>query len=82
MFGHLLEPGSFDSLEGPLAKKQASLLITFNGIEFISTSTIAPTVYLGYWVLVTSVIVVRFMVDQCPFFLEVLAQIDNDTFPF
>jgi len=73
MFGHPLDPRSFDSLEGPLAHKQASLPIIFNGIEFISTSTIAPIAFLGYWVLVTSVIIVRFMVDQSPFFLEALA---------
>ncbi len=29
-----------------------------------------------------SVIVARFMVDQCPVLLEALAQVDNNTFPF
>jgi hypothetical protein len=58
MFGCLLGPRSFDSPEGPLAHKQASLPITFGGIEVISTSTIAPTIYLGSWAFFISIIVV------------------------
>jgi hypothetical protein len=72
VFGHLLGLGSFNSLEGPLAHKQASLPITFDGIRLILTSTIAPVAYLGSWALIDSVIAFRFMVDQCPFLLEVL----------
>ncbi len=69
VFRCLLGPGSFDSLEGPLAHKQASFPITFGGIGLISTSTSAPTTYLGSWAFVVSVKVTRFMVDQCPFLL-------------
>jgi len=47
MFGRLMGLGSFDSPKGLLAHKQASLSITLDGIEFISTSIIAPTTYLG-----------------------------------
>jgi hypothetical protein len=72
VFGRLLGLGSFDSLKGPLVHKQTSFPITFGGVGLISTFTIAPTTYLGYWALVTLVIVVRFMVDQHPFFLEAL----------
>jgi len=82
MFGHLLGLGSFDSLKGILVHKQTSFLITFGGIELISTSTIAPTTYLGSWAFVTLIIVARLMVDQCPFLLEALAQINNNTFLF
>jgi hypothetical protein len=82
VFGPLLGPGSFDNLEGPLAHKQASLRIIFKGVELISTSIIAPIVYLRNWALVASIIVVRFMVDQWPFFLEALARVNNNTFPF
>jgi len=77
-----LGPRSFNSPKRTLAYEQASLPITFNGIVFISTSTIAPTTYLGNCTLVTLVIATRFMVDQCPFLLEALAQIDNNIFPF
>ncbi len=63
MFGCLLGPRSLDSLEGLLARQQASLPITLSGVGFISTSTITLTTYLGSWVLVISIIVVRFMVD-------------------
>jgi hypothetical protein len=43
--------------------------------------TITPIAYLKNWALVTPIIVTRFMVDQCPFLLEALAQVDNNTFP-
>ncbi len=79
MFGHLFGLRSFHSPKGFLACKQASLSITFNGIGLILTSTIAPIAYLRNWALITVVIVIRFMVDQCPFLLEVLTQIDNNT---
>jgi hypothetical protein len=82
MFGHLLGLRSFDSLEGPIFHKQASLLIILGGISFISTSTIAPTTYLKSWALVVSIIVARFMVNQCPFLVEALVQVNNNTFPF
>ncbi len=82
MFGCLLGPWSFDSPKGPLTHKHAFLPIIFNGIEFIPIATIAPITYLGSWALVVSIIVVRFMVDQQPFFLETLAQVDNNIFPF
>jgi hypothetical protein len=74
--------GSFDSPKRPLARKQASLRITFNGIKLILTSTITPIAYSGNLALVVLVITARFMVDHLPFLLEALAQIDNNTFPF
>jgi hypothetical protein len=82
MFGHLLGIRSFDSLEGPIFHKQTFLLIILDGIDLISTSTIAPTTYLKSWALVISIIIARFMVNQCPFLVEVLMQINNNTFPF
>jgi membrane-bound acyltransferase YfiQ involved in biofilm formation len=39
---------------------------------------IAPIVYLGNWAIIALVIIVRFMIDQHPFFLETLAQVDNN----
>jgi hypothetical protein len=80
MFPHLLGPRSFDSPKRLLARKQASLPIIFGGIEVILTSTITLTTYFGNWVFVVSVIVARFMVDQRPFLLQTLAQIDNNIF--
>jgi hypothetical protein len=82
MFGRLLNLRSFDSLKRFLVHKQASLLITFGGIGFILTSTIALIAYLGSWAFVASIIGVRFMVDHHPFFLEALTRVDNNTFPF
>ncbi len=82
MFGHLLGLRSFNSPERPLAHKQTSLLIILSGVEFILTSTIAPTTYLGSWALIVPVITTRFMVDQCPFLLEISTRVNNNTFPF
>jgi hypothetical protein len=73
VFGRLLGPGSFDSPERPLVHKQASFPITFNGVMFISTSTITPATYLGSWAHVALIIVGRFMVDQHLFLFEALA---------
>jgi hypothetical protein len=82
MFGCLLGPWFFDSPKGPIVHKHASLLITLDGIEFIPMATITPTIYLGNWALITSIIVVRFIVNQQPFFLETLMQADNKKLPF
>jgi hypothetical protein len=72
MFGCIFGLRSFDIPKGPLAHKQTSLPIIFNGVKLILTSTIAPTIYLRNWAFVVSVIVVRFTVYQHPFFLEAL----------
>jgi hypothetical protein len=73
---------TYNSLERPLTRKQAFLLITFDGIGFILIVTIAPIAYFGSWAFVVSIIAIRFMVDQHPFFLEALTLIDNNIFPF
>jgi hypothetical protein len=82
VFRRILGLGSFDNLVGPLARKQASFQITFGGIELILIATIAPIAYLESWALVGSIIVVRFMGDQCPFLFEALTQVNNNTFLF
>ncbi len=82
VFEHILGPRSFDNPKEPLTCTEASLPIIFGGIELTLTSTIALTTYLRSWALVTSIIVIRFMVNQRPFLLEVLAQVNNNTFPF
>ncbi len=80
VFRCLLGPISFDNLKGLVTNKQASFLITFGGIKIIPITTIAPTAYFGNWAFIASFIAVMFMVDQCPFLLEALAQVNNNTF--
>jgi hypothetical protein len=82
MFGRLLGLRSFDISKGPLVHKQTSLPITFDGVGLVLTSIITPTTYLRNWAFVISIIFARFMVDQCPFLLEALVGVDNNTFPF
>ncbi len=62
MFGCLLGLGSFDNPEGLLTRKQTFFPIIFDGIGFIPMATIAAVAYLWSWVLVASIIAVRFMV--------------------
>jgi len=76
-----LDPISLDSPKRPLAYKQAFLLIAFGGIGFIPKTTIILTTYIKNYVIVVSIIV-RFMVDQCPFLFETLTRVDNNNFHF
>jgi len=82
MFGRILCPGSFDSLKGLLVHKQVSLPIILGGIGFILTSTITLAAYLRNYTFVTLIVAIKFMVNQHPFLLKALMQIDNNTFPF
>ncbi len=82
VFGCLLSPRSFNNPKRPLAHKQVFFPMTFGGIKLIPMTTITPTTYLGNWAFIASIIVVRFMVDQHPFLLETLTQVDNNTFLF
>jgi hypothetical protein len=82
MFGHLLSLGSFDRQKRPLDHKQAYLPTIFGGINFILITTIALTSYLRSCAFITSIIIVRFMVDQHPFLLEAFTWVDNKTFLF
>ncbi len=67
----LLGLRSFDNLKGPLAHKHASFPIIFGGIEFISTSTIAPNNLFRELGPCNSIITARFMmVNQHPSFLK------------
>jgi hypothetical protein len=43
----------------------------YGGIGIISTTIIAPLAYSSSWVFVAFIVVARFLINQCPFFLEV-----------
>jgi hypothetical protein len=51
--------------------RQVLLHIFSGGIRFIFAKTIAPTTYLGNWVLML-VIISNSLLDLCPFLLEVI----------
>ncbi len=82
VFGRFLGLRSFDSLKELFVCKQTSFPITFDGVKFILTSTIAFATYLKSWAFIISVIVVGFMVHQHPVLLKALTRVDNNTFPF
>jgi hypothetical protein len=79
MFKCFLGPRSFDSLKGLLAYNQTSFPITFGDIGFILIATIVPIAYLGNQTFIASMIATKFMVNQCPFLLETLARINNNS---
>jgi hypothetical protein len=72
MFGRFLGQRSYDNPKIFITHKPSSLSITFNGVGFISISTIISITYLGSWAFVILIITNRFMVDQHPFLLKVL----------
>jgi hypothetical protein len=80
MFGHFLPTESFNNQKKLLAYKQASFPITFSAIKFILTTTIIT--YYRNWAFLASFIVAKFMVNQCPFLLEALTWVNNNTFLF
>ncbi len=82
MFGCLSDQGSFNNFERFLAHKQTFFPITLSNFEFVSTSTTTPTTYLGSRAVVVFIITIKYMVDQHPFLLETLAQVNNNTFIF
>jgi hypothetical protein len=82
VFKRLLSSSFLDCLEAPLVHWQISLLI-FNGkISLISLETIVLMAYLGSWVLVAPIIAFRFLLDSCPFPLEVIGANSLGSLPF
>ncbi len=51
---------------------QVSLPISNERIGFISTKTIALTIYLKSWALITSIIASKFLLNKCSFLLKVI----------
>jgi len=45
-------PGSWESIQGPLARRQVQILISFGGIGLLSMEICAPFAFLGSWALV------------------------------
>jgi hypothetical protein len=76
-----LGPISLDSPKRALAYKQTFLPIAFGGIGFIPKTTIILATYIKSYVIVVFIIV-KFIVDQCPFFFETLTRVDNNNFHF
>jgi hypothetical protein len=55
-------PRSWESFQGPLARCQVQLLISFGGIGLLSMEDCAPSVFLGNWVLVVLYLCSRFCI--------------------
>jgi hypothetical protein len=51
---------SWESFQGPLARRQVPLPISFGGIWFIFMEDCAPFAFTGNWALVVSYLCVRF----------------------
>ncbi len=59
-------PRSWESFQGPLARCQVQLLISFGGIGLLSMEDCAPSVFLGNWVLVVLYLCSRFCIFDRP----------------
>jgi hypothetical protein len=57
-----MDPRLWESFQGPLAKHQTQLLISFNGIGLFSMEDCAPSIFLRSWVLVVLYLCSRFRI--------------------
>jgi hypothetical protein len=63
-------PGLWESFQGPLARCQARLLISFGGVGLLSMEDCAPFTFLRGWVLVASYLCFRFRIFDRPILEE------------
>lgn len=72
IFERLLGPCLLECLETLLFCQQAIFPIFSGGIGLISLEVITLATYLRSWAIVALVIAFRFLLDSCPFLLEVI----------
>ncbi len=72
----------FECLKAPLVRRQVLLPISSRRTGFISTKTIALTMYLGGWVLIMLIITSRFLLDSRPFLLVAIGASSSNSLPF
>jgi hypothetical protein len=63
----LIGPGSFQGEVGELARMQASLPTSLDGLGVRSTARAAPAAFLRFWALVGSLVGQRFLRSGLPF---------------
>ncbi len=73
-----MDLGSWESFQGPLARRQAQLPISFGGIGILSMENYAPSAFLGSWVLVASYLCSRFHIFDRPILDKYVSQVEGD----
>ncbi len=64
--GDIMGPGSWESFQGPLTRRQARLLISFGGISLIFMENCAPFVFLRSWAMVALYFFFNFCIFDRP----------------
>jgi hypothetical protein len=72
-------PRSWESFQGPLAKHQAQLLISFGGIGLIFMEDCVPSIFLGSWALVALYLCSKFRIFYKPILEEYVSQVEGDS---
>jgi hypothetical protein len=74
---NIMGPGSWESFQGPLAKCQVRLPISFGGMGLLSMEDCAPYVFLRSWVLMVPYLCSRFHIFNRPILKEYVSQVEN-----
>jgi hypothetical protein len=75
-------PRLWESIQGPLARHQVRLPISFGRIGLLSTEDCAPFAFLRNWVLVASYLCFRFHIFNRPMLEEYVFQIKGAPYLF
>jgi len=74
-WGDIMGIGSWESIQGPLARHQVRSQLFFGGINILSVEVCAPFAFLGSWVLVFPYLYFRFHIFDRPVWEEYVFQV-------
>jgi hypothetical protein len=74
---NIIGPGLWESFQGPLAKRQVQLLISFGGMGLLSMEDYAPSIFLRSWALMVPYLCSKFRIFNRPILKEYVFQIEN-----
>ncbi len=75
--GDIMGLGSWESFQGPLARRHARLPISFGGISLFSMEDCAPSAFLRNWALVVSYLCSKFRIFDRPILEEYVFQVEG-----
>jgi len=75
--GDITGPRSWESFQGPLARHQAQLLISFGGIGCIFMEDCVPFIFLGSWVLMALYLCFNFCIFYKPILEKYVSHVEG-----
>ncbi len=75
--GDIMGPRLWEFFQGPLARHQAQLPISFSDIGLLSMEDYAPSIFLGSWVLVVLYLCYRFHIFNIFVLEEYVFQVEG-----